>query len=164
MSPATLTALPAAHERPTPPPPAATPAGDGAARSLRAPAAPGGPVRSIPAGTLVDAAAVDAARDAVARYLEELGLPLNSRSLGVAVAACLDAALGEVGPDADRPTLVRSSLRQAAFGTDRWLAEIAGRVPAPPVVAHAAARLLMGVRFAVPAERHRAMRPQRFGR
>ena len=141
------------HERPTAPPPAREPAGD-ANRSRRA----------IPAGTLVDAAAVDAARDAVARYLEDLGLPLNSRPLNVAVAACLDAALGDVGPDADRPALVRSSLRHAALGIDRWLGELIGRVPAPPPHAALAARVLTGDRRAVPAERARAMRPQHFAR
>ena len=144
-------------ERPTAPPPAREPAG--VADRPPAPAR-----RSIPAGTLVDAAAVDAARDAVARYLEDLGLPLNSRPLNVAVAACLDAALADVGPDADRPTLVRSSLRHAALGMDRWLADLADRVPAPPPHAALAARLLSGLRPAVPAERVRAMRPQRFAR
>ena len=115
----------AEHERPTAPPPAREPAG------VPAPL-PAVRRRAIPAGTLVDAAAVDAARDAVARYLEELGLPLNSRSLNVAVAACLDAALGDVGPDADRPALVHGSLRHAAHGIDRWLGDLVGRVPAPP--------------------------------
>ena len=152
------TAAPAAeYERPTAPPPAREPAGDAADA-----APPRGSV--IPAGTLVDAAAVDAARDAVARYLEDLGLPLNSRPLAVAVAACLDAALGEIGPDADRPTLVRSSLRQAALGMDRWLTDLHGRVPAPPARAALAARVHVGTHAAVPAERVRTMRPQRFGR
>ena len=147
----------AAHERPTAPPPAREPAG------VSAPL-PAARRRVIPAGTLVDAAAVDAARDAVARYLEDLGLPLNSRPLNVAVAACLDAALGDVGPDADRPALVCSSLRHAAHGIDRWLGELVGRVPTPPPHAALAARVLTGDRRAVPAERVRAMRPQRFAR
>ena len=158
----TLTAARAAaeFERPTAPPPAREPAG--APRPASPAAAPARP--AIPAGTLVDPVAVDAARDAVARYLEDLGLPLNSRPLNVAVAACLDAALADVGPDADRPTLVRSSLRHAALGMDRWLADLADRVPAPPPHAALAARLLSGLRPAVPAERVRAMRPQRFAR
>ena len=156
MSPATLTPHAAAHERPPGPSPAPPVREGGEFTAVRN--------RSIPAGTLVDAAAVDAARDAVARYLGELGLPLNSRPAISAVAASLDAALAEVGPDADRPSLVRASLRSAALGMDRWLAEIVGRVPTPPVVAHTAARLHCGHRSAVPAERLRPMRPQRFAR
>ena len=150
----------AEHERPTAPPPACEPAGV----SAPLPTSHAARRRAIPAGTLVDAAAVDAARDAVARYLEDLGLPLNSRPLNVAVAACLDAALGDVGPDADRPALVRSSLRHAAHGIDRWLGDLVGRVPTPPPHAALAARVLVGHRLAVPAERVRTMRPQRFAR
>ena len=115
------------------------------------------------ADSLVDPRALDAARDAVARYFGELGLPVNSRPAATATAACLDAAYGEVGPSAGSAELTRVALRHAALGMSRWLAELAGRVPTPPPHAALAARLSGGSVRAVPALRRGVMTPQRFG-
>ncbi|MFH5804520.1 hypothetical protein [Alienimonas sp. DA493] len=116
------------------------------------------------AGTLADPAALDAARDAVARYLGELGLAVNSRPARTAIAACLDAAFGEVGPAASPAELSRVALRHAALGMSRWLTELSDRGPTPPRHASLAARLSRGGILAVPAVRRREMTPQRFGR
>ena len=161
MPPATLTPTrPTAggyeHERPAGPPPAGVAAG--AAFS---------PFAADPAtfdGAFVDETALEAARDAVARYLGELGLAMNSRPARTAINACLDAAFGDVGPDVGAAELSRVALRHAALGMPRWLLELSDRGPTPPRHAALAARLSAGRAAAVPALRHRAMTPQRFGR
>ncbi|NNJ26695.1 hypothetical protein [Alienimonas chondri] len=154
MPPATMNAT-AEHERTAGPPQAIAASGDASALFL------------TPAnfeGAFADPAAVEAARDAVARYLGELGLPVNSRATRTATAACLDAAFGDVGPQATPAQLSRIALRHAALGMSRWLAELPGRVPTPPRHAALAARLSVGGTRAVPVVRHRTMTPQRFGK
>ncbi len=99
----------------------------------------------------------------MARYLGEVGLPVNSRSAGAATAACLDAAFGEVGPHATPAALSRVALRHAALGVSRWLTELNDRGPTPPPHAALAARLSAGRTAAVPVVRRRTMTPQRFG-
>lgn len=115
-------------------------------------------------GSLADPVALEDARDAVTRYLGELGLAVNSRPARTATAACLDAAFGEVGPDAGPLELSRAALRHAALGMSRWLTDLSDRGPTPPRHASLAARLSAGSAAAVPADRPRAMTPQRFGR
>ena len=162
MSPATLTpARPAGrtaeHERPAGPPLAGV--------------APGEPTHLTRAadavtfdGELVDPLAVEAARDAVARYLGELGLAVNSRPAAAAIAACLDGALHDAGPQADAAALRHAAVRHAVLGVPRWLAALGDRGPVPPRHALVAARLGAGRTPAVPAHQRRAMTPQRFGR
>ena len=156
MPPATLIPRPAAHERRTGESPAHL--------APHHPAAARGAVTWD--GVLVDPAAVAAARDAVARYLGEVGLPVNGRAVAAAVAACLDAALGEVGADAEARTLARTAVRHAALGAGDWLAAVADvptGVAVPPHAAVAAAsRVGSGDLPAVPAARPRPMAPQRF--
>ena len=154
MPPATLIPRPAAHERRTGESPAHL--------APHHPAAARGAVTWD--GVLVDPAAVAAARDAVARYLGEVGLPVNGRAVAAAVRECLDAALEEVGPDAAPPVLAAAALTHAALGVGDWHAAVADA--AVPVARHAA----LAARFAgddgparaVPAERPRPMTPQRF--
>ena len=154
MSPATLTPpRPAEHERPAGPPSATVAAGD---RS----AAVGS--NRIDRAIVLDPEAVDAARDAVARYLGALGLAVNSRPAAAAATACLDAALAEVGPQAGPVPLTAAALRYAALGACRWLGGLSDRGPTPPRHAAVAARLTDGRTPAVPAERRRPMTPQRF--
>lgn len=115
-------------------------------------------------GAVADPAAVHAARDAVARYLGDLGLAVNSRPARTATAACLDAAFGEVGPQASPAELARVALRHAALGMSRWLNDLSDRGPTPPRFASLAAKLSAGRATAVPEDRPRKMTPQRFGR
>lgn len=115
-------------------------------------------------GVIVDRAAVEAAGDVVARYLGELGLPLNGREARSAVRACLDAAVGEAGPDASAEALTRAALTHAILGVERWLSDLPARGPVPPAHAKSAAGVLSGTTPAVPAECHKPMVPQRFGR
>ncbi|QDT14340.1 hypothetical protein [Alienimonas californiensis] len=116
------------------------------------------------AGALADPVALQAARDAVARYLGELGLAVNSRPAQTAIAACLDGAFGEVGPSVSPAELSRIALRNAALGMSRWLTELSDRGPTPPRHARLAARLSRGGVLAVPAVRRHEMIPQQFGR